>query len=62
MKSQKEEEVIYSISVGDLQEVSQEVLQRRLTKKELAAVSGSLGNYIDWFGAVEHAIYEKISE
>jgi hypothetical protein len=62
MKRQKAEEIIYAINVNDLQEVSTEVLERRLTKKEVASVSGSIGNYIDWFQAIEHAIYENIRE
>ena len=62
MKNQKSEEIIYSISVGDLQEVSQEVLNRNLTTKEIAQVEGSVGNYIDWFQAIEHAIRERVRE
>jgi len=62
MKRQKAEEIIYAINVSDLQEVSTEVLERRPTKKEVASVSGSVGNYIDWFQAIEHAIYENIRE
>ena len=62
MKHKNSEEIIYSINVTDLQEVSQEVLERRLTKKEIASVQGSVGNYIDWFQAIEHAIHEKVHE
>ena len=62
MKNKNADEIIYSINVSDLQEVSQEVLERRLTKKEIASVQGSVGDYIDWTQAIEHAIREKIHE
>jgi hypothetical protein len=55
-----EEKIIYSINVSDLQQVSQEVLERRLTKREITLVQGAVGNYIDWTQAIEHAIFEKI--
>jgi len=62
MKTKRAEEIVYSINVGDLQEVSQEVLGRCLTKKEIASVQGAVGNYIDWSQAIEHAIREKVRE
>ena len=43
MKRQKAEEIIYAINVSDLQEVSTEVLERRLTKKEVR-----LGFRVGW--------------
>lgn len=55
-------EIVYAINVSDLQEVSQEVLERRLTKKEIALVGNSVGNYIDWSQAIEHAIRERVLE
>lgn len=60
MKNKKNEEIVYSINVGDLQEVSQEVLERPLTAREITVVQGAVGNYIDWFQAIEHAIREKV--
>jgi hypothetical protein len=60
MKNKNAEEIIYSINVSDLQEVSLDVLERRLTKKEIASVQGSVGDYIDRFQAIEHAIHEKV--
>jgi hypothetical protein len=60
MKNKSAGEIVYSINVGDLQEVSQEVLDRRLTKKEIASVQRAVGNYIDWFQAIEHAIHANV--
>jgi len=44
MKKNRDEEIVYSINVNDLQEVSGEVLERRLTKREIALVGNSVGN------------------
>ena len=62
MKKKRGEEIIYSINVNDLQEVSSEVLERGLTKKEITLVGNSVGNYLDWFQAIEHAIHENVLE
>jgi hypothetical protein len=32
------------------------------TKKEITQIQGSVGNYIDWFQAIEHAIRERVRE
>jgi hypothetical protein len=51
---------VYEISLEDLQVVAREILQRELTSDELTAVGNSVGNYIDWFQAIENAINERI--
>ena len=53
MKKNRGEEIVYSINVDDLQEVSNEVLERRLTNKEITSVATSVGNYIDWVQVIE---------
>jgi hypothetical protein len=55
MKSEIER-TVYQISVEDLQRVAMEVLERKLTDEEIAAVAERLGDCIDWFQAVENAI------
>ena len=55
MKSASEE-TVYEISVEDLQQVAKEVLERELTSEEIAAVGNAVGDYIDWFQAIENAI------
>ncbi len=47
---------VYEISVDDLQQVAKEVLERELTDDEITAVGNSVGDYIDWFQAIENAI------
>jgi hypothetical protein len=43
-----------------LQEVAKEVLERKLTEDELTAVGNRVGDYIDWFQAIENAINDCI--
>ena len=50
-------ETVYELSVEDLQHVAREVLERELTSDEIAAVGNALGDYIDWFQAIENAIH-----
>ena len=54
------EKAVYKISVEDLQQVAKEVLERELTSEEIAAVGNAVGDYIDWFQAIEHAIHHCI--
>jgi len=60
MKNNKAEKIVYSLNFSDIQEVSQDVLERHLTKEELVSVGSAVGSYIDWTQAVEHAIREKV--
>ena len=60
MKTDHNDRIIYSINVVDIQEVATQVLERRLTKDEIALVEESVGDYIDWFQAIENSIREHI--
>ena len=60
MKKQAEE-IVYSINVDDIQEVANEVLERRLTRTELLLIKKSVGDHIDWFQAIENAIDKHIN-
>jgi hypothetical protein len=51
---------VYEISAADLQDVAKEVLERELTDEEIVAVGNSVGDYIDWFQAIENAIYQHV--
>lgn len=55
------ERSVYEISVDDLQRVATEVLGRNLTDGEIAVVGESVGDYIDWFQAIETAINNHLS-
>jgi hypothetical protein len=58
MTNTSNEEVVYEINVQDIQDVAKKVLERRLTKREVGLVKGSVGNYVDWFQAIENSIRE----
>jgi hypothetical protein len=62
MKTQTGEEIVYGINIDDIQEVSMDVLERPLTKNEIYLVKDSIGDYIDWFQAIENAIQKHIHE
>lgn len=54
--------IIYGINLEDIQEVANDVLERDLTNNEIKLVENSVGDYIDWFQAIENAIQEHIRE
>ena len=60
MKKTKTKKIVYSINIADIQEVSQDVLDRPLARKEIEQVERSIGDYIDWFQAIESAIHQHI--
>ena len=62
MKKDENDRIIYSINVDDIQEVADQVLGRRLTKKEIILVETAVGDYVDWFQAIENSICEHINE
>ena len=62
MESSGNERIVYSINVNDIQEVANEFLERDLTEEEVVLVEDSLGDYIDWFQAIENSILEHVKE
>ena len=62
MKTQTGEEIVYGININDIQEVSLQVLERPLTDTGITLVKESVGDYIDWFQAIENAIQKHIHE
>jgi len=60
MKTDGDDRIIYSINIGDIQEVANQILERRLTKEEIILVEKSVGEYIDWFQAIENSIREHV--
>lgn len=53
-------ETVYELFIEDLQLVAREVLERELTNEEIAAVGNAVGDYIDWFQAIENAIHRCV--
>jgi len=62
MKNSSYDRIVYSISVGDIQEVAKQVLKRNLTKREVILVEESIGEYIDWFQAIENALPKHVAQ
>jgi hypothetical protein len=54
------EEIVYELSVADLQTVAREVLERQLTAQEIERVANSLSDHIGWFQAIENAIHAEL--
>lgn len=52
--------IIYSINIEDVQNVAEEELGRKLSKKELEIIEDKLGDYIDWYSAIDIAIQSEI--
>lgn len=56
----KPSKIIYSINIEDVQNVAAEELERKLSKKELEIIENKIGDYIDWYGAIDIAIQNEI--
>jgi len=52
--------IIYSINIEDVQNVAEEEFERELSKEELKIVEDNIGDYIDWHGAIEMTIRNKV--
>lgn len=55
-------DILYSINVEDVQDVAQSEYDRGLDDHELESVAAKLGEYIDWYEAVDTAIAQTIRE
>lgn len=62
MQNDGNDRIVYSINVDDIQEVAKQVLERNLTKEEVILVEESMGDYLDWFQAIENSILERITK
>lgn len=51
--------IIYSINIEDVQNVAEEKLGRKLTDNELKTIEDKIGDYIDWYGAIDMAMQNE---
>jgi len=51
-----EEKIIYQLTIEDLQNVANEILNRKLTEEEISFVADKLGDCINWYDAIQDAI------
>ena len=52
--------IIYSINIEDIQNVAEEKLGRKLAENELKIIEDKIGDYIDWYGAIDTAMQNEI--
>ena len=52
--------ILYSINVQDVQDVAQREFDRELNDKEMESVAAKLGEYLDWYEAVNTAVAQTI--
>lgn len=50
--------IIYKIVVEDINSISEELINRKLTNDELKEVEKRLGNYINWYDAIENTFLD----
>jgi hypothetical protein len=55
------EKIIYHLTVEDLQTVANDSLNRNLTETEIKILEAKIGDYMDWYGAIQLAIRQNIS-
>ena len=56
----KREQIIYSITVEDVQRIARQELGREVTDNELKLVEEKLGDQLDWFGAIATILEQHI--
>jgi len=56
----KRTDILYSINVQDVQDVAQREFDRELNDKEIKSVAAKLGEYIDWYEAVNTAVAQTV--
>lgn len=54
--------IVYSLNGEDIQNVASDLLERKLTRKEVELVENSICDYINWYDAIEFAIREHAPE
>ena len=52
--------IIYSINIEDVQNVAEEKIGRSLTNKELQIIEDKIGDYIDWYDAIDMAMQKEV--
>ncbi len=58
----RKDRIIYSISTEDVKDVLEDMSEVRLTARQIKMVEEKLGDYIDWYGALELAIQSTIRQ
>lgn len=51
----RKDKIVYSICIGDIQEVAQDELSRKLNDDELKKVIDKMGDYLNWFDSISYS-------
>lgn len=62
MKYQNNEDVIYQLTIEDIQNVAVQELGRELSKEEIESIIDKIAENILWYDAISNAIIDKIKE
>ena len=60
IQAKMNERIVYYMVVEDVQTVANECLDRSLSDDEIAMIEDAIAENVDWFGAIERAIWDKI--
>ena len=60
MKKKEKNEMIYTVSIEDIQQVAEENFGRKLTSKEIKKILDPIADRIPWYDAIYEAIKEHI--
>lgn len=57
-----EEQIVYQLTIEDMQIIANEYLDRNLNEKEISLVTAKLGDCINWSEAIQNAIILALSK
>ncbi len=58
----REDDIVYQLSVEDIQTVAKEELGRALTNTEVQKVIDKIGTFVPWYDAINSAIEEIVKK
>ena len=50
----RRDKIVYSLCIGDIQDLAEEKLERKLNEQELKEVVEKVGDFISWTDAIEN--------
>ncbi len=57
---QNKSEIFYSLNLEDIQTVSQQEIDRELSKEEIEKIKDLIAEKINWYDAIAETIHENI--
>jgi len=61
METANFDKVIYQLTIEDLQNVANDELDRDLTESEIKLLEEKIGDFVDWYGAIQNTIIQNIT-